>query len=345
MRSLVIVCALTSIATAEPTSLPVDAVFGGTVGDWTILEGEYRSGPKLYKQRRIGVIASSVQRGGLRIGWFHGDKDKEVFTRSDRFVGKVDATLLGLTTGPVKSLQAVPATCTFAASFPCTKVTYSGVNAAGTDEVTVVMHMAPSVRGTGIVDVEVRGAAGLLLAMRTVAYGSGSKAEWGQPSKQKLDVPADDLGTATGVGWGFSKVTKTPADPKHPVHTIGIGTIGVGKNVGGYGSIGGIGMKGRVAPFKGDTDKEAIRRSIRRHLPKIHACYDKALATKPKLEGRIDARFEIAPSGSVSSSTASGLDPDVATCVADVIKTIPFPKPKPPKAIVVNYPFSFKPEK
>ena len=39
----------------------------------------------------------------------------------------------------------------------------------------------------------------------------------------------------------------------------------------------------------------------------------------------------------------SGVDPEVANCVADVIKGIEFPKPKGGGGVQVNYPFTFRP--
>src|SRR5262249_5861793 len=54
-------------------------------------------------------------------------------------------------------------------------------------------------------------------------------------------------------------------------------------------------------------------------------------------------QFFIAPSGMVTNATAAGVDPDVAACVADVIKGIEFPKPRGGGGVVVNYPFTFRP--
>jgi hypothetical protein len=94
----------------------------------------------------------------------------------------------------------------------------------------------------------------------------------------------------------------------------------------------------------GDLDKAIIRRYIKRNLAKISACYEKELVNKPDLKGTVLAQFYIEPTGKVSTSTASGLDPAVATCVADVIKAIEFPKPKGGGGVQVNYPFAFRPQ-
>jgi hypothetical protein len=45
----------------------------------------------------------------------------------------------------------------------------------------------------------------------------------------------------------------------------------------------------------------------------------------------------------VATSNASGVDPEVSSCVAGVIKSIEFPKPKGGGGVQVNYPFTFRP--
>ncbi|HUQ05121.1 MAG TPA: AgmX/PglI C-terminal domain-containing protein [Kofleriaceae bacterium] len=121
----------------------------------------------------------------------------------------------------------------------------------------------------------------------------------------------------------------------------GSGTIGQGN---GYGpgvhdapSVS-IGQPAAV----GDLDKAIIRRYIKRNIPKITYCYEKQLLVKPKLEGTVTAQFFISPSGAVASSNASGVDVEVASCVAAVIKSIEFPKPKGGGGVQVNYPFNFR---
>jgi hypothetical protein len=90
----------------------------------------------------------------------------------------------------------------------------------------------------------------------------------------------------------------------------------------------------------GDIDKAVIRRVIKRHIDEIQYCYEKFLLEKPTLAGTVMARFTIAPDGSVAASVASGI-PDVADCVAGVIKRAQFPKSQSGKPTEVNYPFTF----
>jgi hypothetical protein len=143
-----------------------------------------------------------------------------------------------------------------------------------------------------------------------------------------------------GTGWGT-------------VGTGRYGTIGHGSGTGeGYGVGGGRGgMRGRTSAVptvsigqpsaEGDLDKAIIRRYIKRNIQKIQYCYEKQLLAKPTLAGTVSAQFFITPNGTVAQSAGNGLDPEVASCVAEVIKNIEFPKPKGGGGVQVNYPFTF----
>ena len=93
---------------------------------------------------------------------------------------------------------------------------------------------------------------------------------------------------------------------------------------------------------QGDLDKQDIRAVIRGAKDKIQACYEKALQTSPNLKGTVQAQFFIKPDGGVASVTASGVSPDVAVCVAGVIESLTFPKPKGGGGVQVNYPFTMR---
>ncbi len=144
-----------------------------------------------------------------------------------------------------------------------------------------------------------------------------------------------------GTGWGT-------------IGTGSYGTIGQGSGTGsGFGSGSGSGSgRGRksVVPepkigrpsIAGDLDKAIIRRYIRRKLPSIKYCYEKQLLVDKGLSGTVNTNFQISPQGSVLSSTASGVSGSVSSCVAGVIKTIKFPKPKGGGIVQVRYPFIFR---
>ena len=159
-------------------------------------------------------------------------------------------------------------------------------------------------------------------------------------------------------GFGFGRSGFGPGGGGTGWGTIGTGrygTIGHGSGTGsGYGVGGGRGgMRGRSSAVptvsigqpnaQGDLDKAIIRRYIKRNIQKITYCYEKQLLAKPGLSGTVSTQFFITPNGNVASSSGSGVDPEVANCVADVIRGIEFPKPKGGGGVQVNYPFTFRP--
>ncbi|HET9992998.1 MAG TPA: AgmX/PglI C-terminal domain-containing protein, partial [Kofleriaceae bacterium] len=159
-------------------------------------------------------------------------------------------------------------------------------------------------------------------------------------------------------GFGFGRSGFGPGGGGTGWGTIGTGrygTIGHGSGTGsGYGVGGGRGgMRGRSSAVptvsigqpnaQGDLDKAIIRRYIKRNIQKITYCYEKQLLAKPGLSGTVSTQFFISPNGNVTVSTGSGVDPEVSSCVADVIHGIEFPKPKGGGGVQVNYPFTFRP--
>jgi hypothetical protein len=158
-------------------------------------------------------------------------------------------------------------------------------------------------------------------------------------------------------GGAFGGLVGTPdtngVDPNttHGLGTGGLGTIGHGSGTGsGYGvGRGGPAGKPNVPTVSvgqpvanGDLDKAIIRRYIKRNIQKIQYCYEKTLLAKPGLAGTVNIMFTIGAEGLVTATSGKGVDPDVADCVAGVIKDIEFPKPKN-GVVVVNYPFVFAP--
>ncbi|MGE0545783.1 MAG: AgmX/PglI C-terminal domain-containing protein [Kofleriaceae bacterium] len=130
---------------------------------------------------------------------------------------------------------------------------------------------------------------------------------------------------------------------------------GPGTGPGGWGSCVGPhckgGLRNRVASVPGpktgtpriigEYDKSIVRRYIQRNAPKLAYCYEHQLLASPGIAGEILANFFIAPNGTVQSSNAAGFDSTVASCVADVIKNIEFPKPGE-GGVEVKYPFTFR---
>ena len=144
-------------------------------------------------------------------------------------------------------------------------------------------------------------------------------------------------GGLTGTRANLARETNAPA-----FGTIGDGSTGrdvpVGSRVGGP-----TVTVGANAAATADTDKDMIRRYMHRNVTKVTYCYEKQLLVKPKLAGTVTAKFFITPSGKVTNASASGLDPDVASCIAKFIGEIKFAKPKGGGGIQVSYPFKLRP--
>jgi TonB family protein len=151
---------------------------------------------------------------------------------------------------------------------------------------------------------------------------------------------AGGLGTrGTGAGGGGN--------------SLGIGGLGRGTGRGGGGrgniDLGGRGKgRTRIVPgrtvIKGSLSKEAIARVIRRNLARFKYCYEKQLNANPNLSGKVSVYFTIAPTGSVAQASireSSVGDKKVDSCVAGVMKSLKFPKPKGGGIVVVTYPFVF----
>jgi hypothetical protein len=96
-------------------------------------------------------------------------------------------------------------------------------------------------------------------------------------------------------------------------------------------------------PVTAGYDKSIVRRYVRRALPKISYCYEKQLLAKPSLAGTVMATWIISPDGSVTNSSASGVDAEVSSCIANVISAISFPKPPAAGVFQIKYPFELRP--
>ena len=86
-----------------------------------------------------------------------------------------------------------------------------------------------------------------------------------------------------------------------------------------------------TATGPGKLSPEAIQRVMQRHVGAIRACYEKALAKDPTLEGRVTVRFTIGKDGSVTEVRDVALrmkDPEVVSCVQATVKAMTFPQPQ-----------------
>jgi TonB family protein len=139
--------------------------------------------------------------------------------------------------------------------------------------------------------------------------------------------------------------------------TIGLGNIGtIGHGAGGgegsgYGR-GAGGFHGREAkvPFirsgkadvRGSLSKEVIRRIIQRHVNEVKFCYEQELNQRPDLQGRVQVKFIISPTGQVQTAALAGStlgNPKAEQCIVEAVRRWTFPSPEGGGIVVVTYPF------
>jgi len=139
--------------------------------------------------------------------------------------------------------------------------------------------------------------------------------------------------------------------------TIGLGnlnTIGHGGGGGsgsGYGrGAGGLGgrrgsvpsIRSGAAMVKGSLSKEVIRRIVHRHINEVKFCYERQLATRPDLSGRVSVKFIISGTGAVQMAAVESStlgDPSVENCIASAVRRWTFPQPEGGGIVIVTYPF------
>ncbi|MCP4196028.1 MAG: AgmX/PglI C-terminal domain-containing protein [Proteobacteria bacterium] len=139
--------------------------------------------------------------------------------------------------------------------------------------------------------------------------------------------------------------------------TIGLGnlnTIGHGGGGGsgsGYGrGAGGLSGRRTKAPqirsgsamVKGSLSKDIIRRIVHRHINEVKFCYERQLAKRPDLSGRVSIKFIISGTGAVQMSAVAVStvgDPQVENCIAQAVRRWTFPQPEGGGIVIVTYPF------
>ncbi|HUT78727.1 MAG TPA: AgmX/PglI C-terminal domain-containing protein, partial [Polyangia bacterium] len=94
----------------------------------------------------------------------------------------------------------------------------------------------------------------------------------------------------------------------------------------------------------GTIPKDAIRRIVQRHMNEMKFCYERALAGRPDLEGRISVKFVITGSGGVQTAVIENSSVGNAAmeqCVVGAVRRWTFPKPADGGVVIVSYPFAF----
>jgi len=184
-------------------------------------------------------------------------------------------------------------------------------------------------------------------AAREQVNNRGIFAALGAPGAPAAAAQGDSTGDAfgfgglgaTGTGWGGGGA--------------GEGTIGMG-NIGAMGR-GASPLTERVAraqvldalpSVSGSLSSEVVRRVVRRNLGQVRACHEMGLRQNPSSSGRVTVRFVVGADGTVAASDVAAStmpDPQVASCVASVVRRWQFPAPEGGGAVTVSYPFTLAP--
>ena len=103
-----------------------------------------------------------------------------------------------------------------------------------------------------------------------------------------------------------------------------------------------IHVRSGVIQVKGSLSKEVVRRIVHRHINEVKLCYERGLASKPDLSGRLLIKFIISGTGNVQMSAldASTLgDSGVENCIVQAARRWTFPQPAGGGIVIVTYPF------
>ena len=165
-------------------------------------------------------------------------------------------------------------------------------------------------------------------------------------------------GNPQGAGAGLSGASTTLAgagdyDPaavgaiaRKGGHGLGAGT---GLSEGGSGVGGGLSSgDADGAGFSvegGGLDRETVRRIIASYRGQVRTCYERALLSKSRPQGRVVFAWTIGPTGPVLEAQISSATVDsgqLKSCVLGVIRTMAFPKAPNGKPTRVIFPFVFQ---
>ena len=103
--------------------------------------------------------------------------------------------------------------------------------------------------------------------------------------------------------------------------------------------------------YQKELDPDAIRRTLKEHLPQFRSCYQKELdkGKTPVSGGILELNFVIGPSGDVTKAgvtakiMSSILALSLKGCIVNVLKGIKFPSPMGGGRVEVNQPINFYP--
>jgi hypothetical protein len=94
------------------------------------------------------------------------------------------------------------------------------------------------------------------------------------------------------------------------------------------------------AEHPGRLSEDQIDAVMQHAHPDITACYERVLAASPDVHGTANTIFIIGTDGAVTAAASSGVEPQLARCIDDVVARRVFPPPRG-GTVKVRYPFTF----
>ena len=101
-------------------------------------------------------------------------------------------------------------------------------------------------------------------------------------------------------------------------------------------------IRSGAAMVQGSLSKEVIRRIVHRHINEVKFCYERGLASKPDLSGRVAVKFIISGTGAVQTAAVASStlgDSGVESCIAQATRRWIFPQPQGGGIVIVTYPY------
>jgi len=90
----------------------------------------------------------------------------------------------------------------------------------------------------------------------------------------------------------------------------------------------------------GRLSEDEIDAVLQHAQPEVTACYERVLAVSPDVQGTASTIFIIGTDGAVTAAASSGVEPQLARCIDDVVARRVFPPPRG-GTVKVRYPFTF----
>ncbi len=166
---------------------------------------------------------------------------------------------------------------------------------------------------------------------------------------QPATTQAPSGGSVPGVGAVAATLSVGDAGPTTTTtQTLGAGPSPIGTKLTGQNSAdAGTDAGGKHVGEPGRTVLD-LKTIVSSHRDEARACYDAALANHPSIEGTIDIRWTIDPSGKVTdadldTSRSELVEPSVANCLIGIIKGIHFNASVKGFETKAHYPFNFHP--